>query len=197
MKQLLLLSALFLPLACSDPELDTQVDATSSAGDASTQAQDSEPTSGAKVVTPKKPGVVAGEPQDAMEIGGMPDGAWSDQAVAKVELERGLVVEYFTVGEGPLPKKHKQVMVHYQGWVKGSGQFFDSSFQAGAPLEFPLGIGRVIPGWDDGIMTMPAGSRARLHIPAAMAYGQGSRPGIPANSNLVFDVHLVAIIKRK
>lgn len=152
----------------------------------------------AKAVLPKKVGVVASAPVDSLEIGVMPEAAWPDQAVAKVELDGGLVVEYFAVGEGPIVKKYKRVLVHYQGWVKGTDELFDSSFTRGAPLEFPVGAGGVIAGWDDGFQGMSVGSRARLHVPAAMGYGPGGNPmvGIPGNADLIFDVSLVSIIKK-
>lgn len=150
----------------------------------------------AKAATPKKAAVVASDPVDALDIGAMPAGAWTDQAVANVELDGGLVVEYFTVGEGPIVKKYKRVLVNYQGWVKGTSEFFDSSFTRGAPIQFPVGAGGVIAGWDDGFQGMPVGSRARLHIPGDMGYGANGNPlaGIPGNAELIFDVSLVSII---
>ena len=85
-----------------------------------------------------------------------------------------------------------QVWVHYTGKLQ-DGSVFDSSLQRGQPISFPLGAGRVIKGWDEGIAGMRVGEKRQLVIPPALAYGPTARPGIPANSTLVFDVQLVGV----
>lgn len=85
-----------------------------------------------------------------------------------------------------MPKVGQQVDVHYYGVLKDDGSMFDNSFQRGENFQFRLGVGRVIAGWDKGVALLPAGSKATLFIPSDMAYGATGRPGIPANSDLVF-----------
>ncbi len=93
------------------------------------------------------------------------------------------------------------VLVHYTGWLydpskpDGKGAQFDSSRGKPTPFGFILGAGRVIQGWDKGIVGMKAKGQRTLIIPPAMAYGEaGAPPKIPANSTLIFDVELVQII---
>lgn len=87
----------------------------------------------------------------------------------------------------------QKVKVHYTGWLT-TGKKFDSSVDAGTPFEFTLGQGQVIKGWDEGVAGMKIGGKRQLHIPAALAYGERGYPGaIPPNSELIFDVQLLAI----
>jgi FKBP-type peptidyl-prolyl cis-trans isomerase FkpA/FKBP-type peptidyl-prolyl cis-trans isomerase FklB len=83
--------------------------------------------------------------------------------------------------------------VHYQGALL-DGTVFDSSIQRGQPADIP--VSQVVPGWQEGIALMPVGSKYRLWIPAALAYGEGGTPGgpIPPNSTLVFEVELLEIL---
>jgi FKBP-type peptidyl-prolyl cis-trans isomerase FkpA len=97
------------------------------------------------------------------------------------------------VGQGPLPQKGQTVRVHYTGWLT-NGLKFDSSVDRNEPFEFPLGEGRVIRGWDEGVATMKVGGKRKLTIPAELGYGlKGSPPEIPSNATLIFDVELLAI----
>lgn len=82
------------------------------------------------------------------------------------------------------------VVVHYTGWLT-DGSSFDSSVERGEPLRFPLD--GVIAGWGEGVQLMVVGEKRRFWIPASLGYGARSLPGIPANSDLVFDVELIAI----
>ncbi|KAJ2771707.1 hypothetical protein IWQ56_001680 [Coemansia nantahalensis] len=87
-----------------------------------------------------------------------------------------------------------KVSVHYRGTLFSDGTEFDSSHGRGVPLEFTLGAGQVIKGWDQGLLGMCVGEKRRLKIPASLAYGKrGSPPVIPADAALVFDTELVAI----
>lgn len=87
----------------------------------------------------------------------------------------------------------KTVKVHYSGYL-ADGKMFDSSIERGEPIEFPLGEGRVIPGWEEGIALMNVGDKLRLIIPYTLAYGeQGRPPMIPAKAELTFDVELVDV----
>lgn len=97
------------------------------------------------------------------------------------------------VGEGASPQRGQQVSVHYTGWLT-NGKKFDSSRDRGQPFVFPLGAGRVIAGWDEGVATMKVGGKRRLIIPANLGYGaRGAPPLIPANAVLLFDVELLGV----
>ena len=104
-----------------------------------------------------------------------------------------LKVEKYHEGTGPQAQKGQTVRVHYTGALE-NGQKFDSSRDRGEPIEFPLGVGYVIPGWDQGIAQLRVGDRARLTIPGHLGYGAAGVPGlIPANATLIFDVELVDV----
>ena len=92
---------------------------------------------------------------------------------------------------GIKPRKGKNVAVHYKGKLD-DGTVFDNSYGRGEPIEFPIGIGYVIPGWDEGIQLLEEGDKATFVIPAYLAYGEAGAGGvIPPNANLIFDVELV------
>ena len=104
-----------------------------------------------------------------------------------------LKIEDIKKGTGAEAKAGDTVTVHYTGWLT-DGTKFDSSLDSGQPFSFPLGAGRVISGWDEGVVGMKVGGKRRLTIPPAMAYGeQGSPPVIPPNATLVFDVELLGV----
>lgn len=123
--------------------------------------------------------------------------AWSGtetQPSPKVQkTASGLEYIIFDPGKGENPKTGQKVRVHYEGKLK-DGTVFDSSRARGTPLAFTLGVGQVIPGWDEGIALLKPGGRAQLIIPPDLAYGaRGVPPKIPPNATLIFDVELVAV----
>ena len=93
------------------------------------------------------------------------------------------------------------ILVHYTGWLydpaapDGKGTQFDSSRTRVAPFSFIVGVGRVIKGWDQGVIGMKINGKRTLIIPASLAYGERDRPKIPANSNLMFDIELISIVQ--
>jgi peptidylprolyl isomerase len=97
-------------------------------------------------------------------------------------------------GTGPAAFLTQTVSVHYTGWLE-DGTRFQSSRDSGQPLEFPLGMGRVIKGWDEGIAGMKVGEKRTLVIPSPLAYGERGGAGglIPPNATLVFKVELMGV----
>jgi peptidylprolyl isomerase len=111
--------------------------------------------------------------------------------------ETGLKFIDTTVGTGASPKTGQICVMHYTGWLSEGGekgQKFDSSVDRGSPFEFPIGMKRVIAGWDEGVATMKVGGKRTLIIPSALGYGaRGAGGVIPPNATLIFDVELLAI----
>jgi len=104
-----------------------------------------------------------------------------------------LVSKDLIVGTGPEAKAGESVTVNYVGVLYKNGKVFDASWKRSEPFTFTLGEGKVIPGWDQGVVGMKVGGRRELIIPAPLAYGaQGSPPTIPPNSALVFVVDLLS-----
>jgi len=114
-----------------------------------------------------------------------------------ITTETGLKYIDTEEGKGPMPARGSQCKVHYTGYLSEDGKRgkkFDSSVDRGQPLAIPIGVGRVIKGWDEGIMSMRVGGRRTLIIPAHLGYGaRGAGGAIPPNAELIFDVELIAI----
>jgi FKBP-type peptidyl-prolyl cis-trans isomerase FkpA/FKBP-type peptidyl-prolyl cis-trans isomerase FklB len=106
----------------------------------------------------------------------------------------GLQYQVLTEGKGAKPKADDVVKVHYKGTTL-DGKTFDSSYDRGEPVEFPLRA--VVPGWQEGLQLMPVGSKFKLWVPAKLGYGEQVPPGAPIgpNETLVFDVELLEIVK--
>jgi FKBP-type peptidyl-prolyl cis-trans isomerase len=109
-------------------------------------------------------------------------------------LPSGLVIEDIKVGDGEEAKAGQNVSVNYTGKLS-DGTVFDSSIPRGQPLQFALGAGQVIPGWEQGIAGMKVGGIRKLTIPPALAYGEQAVGPIPPNSTLHFEVELMAVTK--
>jgi peptidylprolyl isomerase len=119
------------------------------------------------------------------------------QAKKTMTTASGLQITDSVVGTGETPKTGQTCVMHYTGWlyVNGiKGKKFDSSVDRGEPFEFPIGRGRVIKGWDEGVATMKVGGKRTLIIPPALGYGERGAGGvIPPNAVLMFDVELLAV----
>jgi peptidylprolyl isomerase len=110
-----------------------------------------------------------------------------------VTTASGLKYIDIKVGNGATPKAGQTVEVHYTGWLT-DGKKFDSSKDRNTPFSFPLGQGRVIKGWDEGLSTMKVGGVRKLIIPPALGYGAaGAGAAIPPNATLVFEVEFLGI----
>jgi peptidylprolyl isomerase len=114
---------------------------------------------------------------------------------AVVKTPSGLIYSDLVVGNGPSPSVGKMVKVHYTGTLE-NGTKFDSSVDRGQPFTFPIGVGQVIPGWDEGVMSMKVGGKRKLTIPPDLGYGAAGAGGvIPPNATLLFDVELLDVEK--
>lgn len=110
-----------------------------------------------------------------------------------VTTPSGLQVLYIREGQGEYARPGQQVEVHYLGMLE-TKEKFDNSFERGDPIQFELGAGRVIPGWDEGIALLKPGGSAIFIIPPGLAYGErGKAPSIPSNATLYFLVELLGV----
>ena len=114
-----------------------------------------------------------------------------------VKTESGLSYEDLVVGTGPSPAAGQTCVMHYTGWLwenGAKGGKFDSSVDRGQPFEFPIGRGRVIKGWDEGVATMKVGGKRTLLIPPQLGYGERGAGGvIPPGATLLFEVELLGL----
>ena len=117
--------------------------------------------------------------------------------MTRTKTASGLEYEILQEGSGVSPRAGQEVTVHYTGWLNVNGEpgkKFDSSVDRGKSFSFVIGIGHVIAGWDEGVMSMKIGEKRRLYIPSQLGYGsRGAGAVIPANANLIFDVELLGV----
>ena len=110
------------------------------------------------------------------------------------KTKSGLLYKFQTQNKSEKPSTGDNVRVHYKGMLL-DGTVFDSSYKRNEPIEFKLGVGQVIKGWDEGVSLLGIGDKAKLIIPSELAYGEAGAGGIiPANAILIFEVELVSII---
>jgi peptidylprolyl isomerase len=157
----------------------------------------------------KRRALLAGVLSSAVAVAGCQSATVSappPSATAPVQKERttnmistpsGLQYEDTVEGTGASPKTGQTCVMHYTGWLwenGAKGKKFDSSLDRGQPFEFPIGQGRVIKGWDEGVATMKIGGKRTLLIPPGLGYGaRGAGGVIPPNATLLFEVELLGV----
>ena len=104
----------------------------------------------------------------------------------------GLKYAIISQGEGPAVEAGKVVTVHYSGYLQ-DGTLFDSSIERDEPIQFVVGQGQVIPGWDEGMLLLKKGDKAKFIIPPQLGYGEMQLEKIPSNSTLIFDTEIVDV----
>lgn len=174
----------------------------------------------ASAQTTLKPATAPKPAANRSAVGGarLPAGIPPVRGVVKTAFS--LRYEDIKIGTGALAEPNKVYRVHYTGWLASNGHKFDSSFDHPAtvtdkdgmpvmgpngmpktgppqPINFPQGYGRVIPGFDQGFHGMRVGGKRRLFIPWQLGYGERDHTGIPARSDLIFDVELVEVLDMK
>jgi peptidylprolyl isomerase len=167
----------------------------SNGGDSTTAptAAQTQPQSTPVADTSLPPG--AAGPQMAQSVSAVPKTTVVDGKTVKLKsLADGLEYYDIKVGTGPHPKVGQTVSVQYTGTLL-DGTKFDSSYDhGGTPIDFPIGVGQVIKGWDEGVPPMKVGGKRRLVIPADLAYGDNPpTASIPPGATLIFDIELVAV----
>jgi len=171
------LAALSLAAAgCSEEEAE---ESASTPETAEPEGAAAEPEGAAAEPAPSEPAQAKSKPKVTVPEGPAP---------AKLEIED------IEEGTGPAAEAGSQISVNYVGVNYSNGEEFDSSFNTGAPFDFQLGAGMVIPGWDQGLEGMKVGGRRQLVIPPELAYGpQGSPPAIGPDETLVFVIDLLGV----
>lgn len=106
-----------------------------------------------------------------------------------------LNIEDIQVGEGKEAVKGALITTHYRGWLE-DGTEFDASYNRGQPFQCVIGTGRVIKGWDQGIIGMRVGGKRKLWVPAHLGYGNRRIGPIPAKANLIFEIELLEVLTR-
>ena len=110
-------------------------------------------------------------------------------------MSNELIIEDLQPGDGKAVVKGALITTQYRGWL-ADGSEFDSSFSRGKPFQCVIGTGRVIKGWDQGLMGMQVGGKRKLLVPAHLGYGERSMGAIPPNSNLIFEIELLEVLTR-
>jgi peptidylprolyl isomerase len=130
-------------------------------------------------------------------VAGAPTPATAQAAGKTMTTPSGLQITDIKAGTGALPKSGQICVMHYTGWLYqngAKGAKFDSSVDRGQPFEFPIGTGRVIRGWDEGVADMKVGGKRTLIIPPDLGYGaRGAGGVIPPNATLIFEVELLGV----
>jgi peptidylprolyl isomerase len=128
---------------------------------------------------------------------GTPIPATAQSAGKSMTTASGLQITDIKAGTGATPKTGQICVMHYTGWLYqngAKGAKFDSSVDRGQPFEFPIGTGRVIKGWDEGVASMKVGGKRTLVIPPDLGYGaRGAGGVIPPNATLIFEVELLGV----
>ena len=106
-----------------------------------------------------------------------------------------LIIEDLQLGDGKTVVKGALITTQYRGWL-ADGTEFDSSYSRGKPFQCVIGTGRVIKGWDQGLMGMQVGGKRKLQVPAHLGYGERSMGAIPPNSDLTFEIELLEVLTR-
>ena len=109
--------------------------------------------------------------------------------------DSGLKYFDFEIGTGAKAETGDIIFVHYHGWLT-NGQLFDSSYLQQEPYSFVMGLGDVIPGWEEGILNMRVGGERQLVIPPDLAYGAAGRGPIPPNATIIFEIEVVGVTDR-
>jgi peptidylprolyl isomerase len=122
------------------------------------------------------------------------------QAVGRMSIRVNLMNDELQVielqaGEGKAAVKGALITTQYRGWLE-DGTEFDSSYSRGKAFQCVIGTGRVIKGWDQGLMGMQVGGKRKLMVPARLAYGERTMGKIPPNSNLIFEIELLEVLTR-
>jgi len=130
-------------------------------------------------------------------VAGAPTPATAQAAGKTMTIPSGLQITDIKAGTDAMPKSGRICVMHYTGWLYLNGAKaakFDSSVDRGQPFEFPIGTGRVIKGWDEGVAGMKVGGKRTLIIPPDLGYGaRGAGGVIPPNATLIFEVELLGV----
>ncbi|WP_060483546.1 FKBP-type peptidyl-prolyl cis-trans isomerase [Pseudomonas sp. NBRC 111119] len=110
-------------------------------------------------------------------------------------MSQELQITDLVEGEGKVAVKGALITTQYTGWL-ADGSEFDSSWSRGKPFQCVIGTGRVIKGWDQGLMGMRVGGKRRLHVPAHLAYGERTLGAIPPHADLTFEIELLEVLTR-
>jgi len=110
-------------------------------------------------------------------------------------MSNELIIEDLQPGDGKAAVKGALITTQYRVWLE-DGSEFDSSYSRGKPFQCVIGTGRVIKGWDQGLMGMLVGGKRKLFVPSHLGYGERAMGSIPPNSNLIFEIELLEVLTR-